>query len=300
VNFATDEVCIGRGLAAIRSGSEVNRDFLFYQLLHLQPKIAGKEGAVFASINKSEIEALPLAFAPLPEQRRIVRILDEAFAGLATAKANAEKNLLNARALFDSHIRSVFSQRREGWLEKPLGEICEYVNGKAHEQCIDENGEFIVVNSKFISSEGEVLKKSSRALLLLRPGDIAMVLSDVPNGHALAKCYLVQEANIYTLNQRICSIRSGRFHTKFLFYQLNRNKHFLRLDNGENQTNMRLNQVLSCPLFVPPMAEQETLAANLDAMLEETQRLENVYRQKLAALDEFKKSLLHQAFSGEL
>jgi type I restriction enzyme S subunit len=99
VNFATDEVCIGRGLAAIRSKGELDREFLFYQLLHLQPEIAGKEGAVFASINKSEIAALPIVFVPLPEQKRIVGILDETFEGIATAKANAEKNLQNARSL---------------------------------------------------------------------------------------------------------------------------------------------------------------------------------------------------------
>jgi len=127
-----------------------------------------------------------------------------------------------------------------------------------------------------------------------------MVLSDVPNGKALAKCYLVEEPNTYTLNQRICLIRSTQFHTKFLFYQLNRNKHFLAFDNGENQTNMRLNQVLSCPLFVPPIAEQESIAATLDAISEENQRLESIYQQKLAALEALKKSLLHQAFSGQL
>ncbi|HOC70517.1 MAG TPA: restriction endonuclease subunit S, partial [Candidatus Hydrogenedentes bacterium] len=107
VNFATEEICIGRGLAAIRSGSKVNRDFLFYQLLYIQPDIAGKEGAVFASINKSEIEALPLFYVPLPEQRRIVGILNEAFDAIAKAKANAEKNLQNARELFESHLNEV-------------------------------------------------------------------------------------------------------------------------------------------------------------------------------------------------
>jgi len=127
-----------------------------------------------------------------------------------------------------------------------------------------------------------------------------MVLSDVPNGKALAKCYLVEKADTYTLNQRICVIRSARFHTRFLFYQLNRNRHFLAFDNGENQTNLRLNQVLSCPLFVPAISEQESIAATLDDMSEETQRLASIYQQKLAALDELKKSLLHQAFSGAL
>jgi restriction endonuclease S subunit len=127
-----------------------------------------------------------------------------------------------------------------------------------------------------------------------------MVLSDVPNGKALAKCFLIEEADTYTLNQRICLIRSQNFHTKFLFYQLNRNRHFLSFDNGENQTNLRLNQVLSCPLFLPPSPEHETIAENLDAMLGETQRLESIYQQKRSALEALKKSLLHQAFTGAI
>src|SRR3989338_93760 len=246
------------------------------------------------------LKEIQITLPPLPEQQRIVGLLDEAFEGIATAKANAEKNLQNARALFESQHNSIFTKRREGWGEKPLGEVCKYVNGKAHEQCIDKDGRFIVINSKFISTEGEILKRSNDALLLLKPGDIAMVLSDVPNGKALAKCFLVEEANTYTLNQRICLLRSTKFHTKFLFYQINRNRHFLSFDNGENQTNLRLNQVLSCPLFLPPLAEQETIADNLDALSEETQRLAHRYERKLAALEALKKSLLHQAFTGDL
>ena len=235
-------------------------------------------GAAIKRIILRDIKLAPISLPPLPEQHRIVGILDEAFDGLATAKANAEKNLQNARALFESYLHAIFTKCREGWVEKQLGDVCEYINGKAHEQCIDQNGLFIVINSKFISSEGEVFKKSKRALLLLRSGDIAMVLSDVPNGKALAKCYLVEKPNTYTLNQRICVIRSTQFHTKFLFYQLNRHRHFLAIDNGENQTNMRLNQVLSCSLFLPPISEQESIAAQLDAMSEATQRLESIYQ----------------------
>lgn len=126
-----------------------------------------------------------------------------------------------------------------------------------------------------------------------------MVLSDVPKGKALAKCFLVEEANTYTLNQRICLIRSKHFYTKFLFHQLNRNRHFLGFDNGENQTNLRLNQVLSCPLSLPPLVEQEAIAHELDAMAEQTQRLASVYERKLTALDALKKSLLRQAFTGQ-
>lgn len=147
VNFATEQACIGRGLAAIRSGTELDRNFLFYQLLHLQPEIAGREGAVFASINKAEIEALPIAFAPPAEQRRIVGILDEAFAGIATAKANAEKNLQNARALFESHLQSVYTERE--WVLRTLEEVCVIGDGNhssnypKKEELVDEGIPFI-------------------------------------------------------------------------------------------------------------------------------------------------------------
>ena len=268
--------------------------FFYYHLLF------SDVGSLGYSRHYRLLKELSIVLPPLSEQRRIVGILDEAFAAIAAARANTEKNLQNARALFESHIHSVFTQRHKDWIEKPLGEVCEYLNGKAHEQCIDKDGRFIVINSKFISSEGAVFKKSNEALLLLQPGDIAMVLSDVPNGKALAKCFLVEEANTYTLNQRICLIRSKKFHTKFLFYQLNRNKHFLAFDNGENQTNMRLNQILECPLFLPSITEQENIAARLDDLREETQHLEFIYQQKLDALEALKKSLLNQAFTGEL
>jgi type I restriction enzyme S subunit len=276
-------------------------------LFHLMTSDAYKDFIAELSdgvnINNLKFDDLRKFAVPHPspgEQQRIVGILDEAFEGITTAKANAEKNRQNARALFDSYHYSLFALMRDGWSEKPLGEVCEYVNGKAHEQCIDKEGRYIVINSKFISSDGEVFKRSDEALLLLHPGDIAMVLSDVPNGKALAKCFLVEDADTYTLNQRICLIRSNKFHTKFLFYQLNRNKHFLAFDNGENQTNMRLNQVLSCPLFLPPIPEQEIIAARLDSIKEETQRLEAIYQQKLEALETLKKSLLDQAFTGNL
>jgi type I restriction enzyme S subunit len=246
------------------------------------------------------LKEIQISLPALPEQKRIVGLLDEAFEGIATAHANAETNLQSARALFESFHDSVFSRKHENWAEKTLGEVCEYANGKAHEQCIDKDGRFFVINSKFISTDGEVFKQSHEALLLLQPDDIAMVLSDVPNGKALAKCFLVEEADTYTLNQRICLIRSTTFHTKFLFYQINRNKHFLSFNNGENQTNLRLNQVLSCPLFLPPLVEQKAIADKLDAMSEETQRLASIYERKLAALEALTKSLLHQAFTGEL
>ena len=150
------------------------------------------------------------------------------------------------------------------WEVKTLGESCEFYNGKAHENHIDDRGDFTVVNSKFISSDGTKGKKTMHNLFPLYKNDIAMVMSDVPKGKALAKCYLIEEDNKYSLNQRICVIRSNKFDIKFLYYHLNRHPYLLSFDNGENQTNLRKNDILKCPLCIPPLAEQKRIVAILD------------------------------------
>lgn len=145
-----------------------------------------------------------------------------------------------------------------------LGKSCEFFNGKAHEKSIDEKGKYIVVNSKFISSEGKSFKRTNEQMFPLYKGDIVMVMSDVPNGKALAKCFIIDKDDTYSLNQRICCIRSKEFDTKYLYYQLNRHEHFLAFNNGENQTNLRKDDILACPLIKPSMEEQERMVAELD------------------------------------
>ena len=107
------------------------KDFLFYQLLSKQNEIKGNEGAVFASINKAQIENLEISLPPLPEQKRIVVILDEAFAGISLAVANAEKNLANARELFESYLNNVFTQKGDGWEETSLCDEIDLLTGFA-------------------------------------------------------------------------------------------------------------------------------------------------------------------------
>lgn len=145
-----------------------------------------------------------------------------------------------------------------------LGKSCEFFNGKAHEKSIDENGNYIVVNSKFISQEGRVVKRTKEQMFPLYKGDIVMVMSDVPNGKALAKCFIIDKDDTYSLNQRICCIRSKEFDVKYLYYQLNRHEHFLAFNNGENQTNLRKDDILDCPLIKPSMEEQKRMVAELD------------------------------------
>ena len=134
------------------------------------------------------------------------------------------------------------------WKAPKLSEISNFENGKAHEQFIDDKGDYIVVNSKFISQDGRVAKYSKENLSPLAKGDIAIVMSDIPNGKALAKCFSVDEENRYTLNQRIGCIKPfEEIDNDFLFYKLNRNKYFLSFDSGSGQAKISLFFKLVCP-----------------------------------------------------
>lgn len=162
------------------------------------------------------------------------------------------------------------------WSVAPLGARVDFLNGKAHEHLISPDGTFIVVNSKFISSNAQVIKFSNQALSIARRNDILIVMSDVPNGQAIAKCFNVGVDSLYTVNQRIGIIRSRSDCSRFLFYQLNRNLFYLAFDDGVKQTNLRKQDVLACPIVFPPLAEQEAIAEALsdaDAWIESLEQL---------------------------
>lgn len=126
-----------------------------------------------------------------------------------------------------------FKSFNDNWEERKLSDIANYRNGKAHEQYIDMNGIYTVVNSKFISTNGKVKKFSNKPIELLKKGEIAFVLSDVPKGKALAKAYLIDSDNKYSLNQRIAGITpSSDINSYFLYVLMNRNRYFLKFDDG--------------------------------------------------------------------
>lgn len=300
INVAQQEVCIGRGLAAIRAGSEIDNGFLWYALLWLQPKIVGNAGAVFPSINKKQIEALPIPLPPLEEQKRIVVVLDQAFAVLDRARALAEANLADAEELKATAPRLLLDEVDEGWEQTTIGQSCEFYNGKAHEKDIDEAGEFVVVNSKFISTEGKVRKYTDKQMFPLEADDIVMVMSDVPKGKALAKCYVIEQDNLYSLNQRICCIKSNKFVTNFLYHQINRNPYLLAFDNKGSQANLRKAEILSCPLWLPPYEQQAAISNAMSNFLAACRNLTAASQRKLADIEVLRQSILQKAFSGGL
>ena len=157
-----------------------------------------------------------------------------------------------------------FPEFTEEWENHVLQDTVTFSNGKAHENCVNEDGDYILVNSKFVSTNGQIQKRVTSQLSPLCKSQFVMVMSDLPNGKALAKCYYIEEDNKFTLNQRICSFsaKNGNI-SKFLMYQINRNKYYMRFDDGINQTNLKKNEVLSCPVFIPSIKEQEKIATLL-------------------------------------
>ena len=152
------------------------------------------------------------------------------------------------------------------WELVALKEVADFANGKAHEDSVSEDGKYILINSKFISTEGKVKKYTDKQLSPLYKNQIVMVMSDLPNGKALAKCYYINEDDKYTLNQRICSLTPTCCDSRFLLYQINRNKYYLRFDDGVYQTNLKKGEVLNCPVYLPSSNEQQKISALLSLL----------------------------------
>jgi type I restriction enzyme S subunit len=303
--FAGRDLFTNEAIAAltIKNEREIDNKFL-YKYLSFYDWEKAAEGDVKVkgkTLNKSKLKEIEVIFPnSLVAQERIVSHLDRAFAAIDQAKANADKNLQNAKELFESYLRKVLDELALEYNQTTLGASCKFFNGKAHEKEIDIAGDYIVVNSKFISSEGETIKKTANQMFPLFTNDIVMVMSDVPNGKALAKCAIIDVDNLYSLNQRICCIRSDNYDTKFLYYQLNRHPYLLAYNNGENQTNLRKGDILNTPLTLPEIKVQRAVASKLDEVKGQAKQLENTYQKKVNDLEELKRSILEKAFKGEL
>lgn len=183
----------------------------------------------------------------------------------------------------------------EDWNIDTIGNISNFRNGVAHEKFIDPDGKYIAVNSRFISTEGEVVKRTKELRNAASKNEILMVMSDVPNGRAIAKCFLVPKDNVYSVNQRICALSIINDNPKYIFYQLNRNPYYLAFDDGVKQTNLRRQDVLDCPLAIPSIEEQTVIANALTDTDNLIQSLEKLIAKKQA----IKTGTMQQLLTGK-
>lgn len=306
------EKCLAGGDIVVLKHKQ-NPKYLSYVLSTTSAQAQKSKGKVKSKVVHSSVPAIKDIVIPVPPmevQAEIVKILDEYSTSVTALQQELEKELTARKKqyeyyrdlLLDFGVRGGATSECE-W--RTLGELVDFRNGKGHEKDIVSFGDYIVVNSKFISTQGQVVKYSDKQICPLYIDDILMVMSDLPNGRALAKCYLVSEDNRFTLNQRI-----GCFHVKnedtiltmFLFYVLNRNKQLLKYDNCVDQTNLKKNDILNIVIPVPPIEEQERIVNILDrfdklcndiseglpAEIEARRKQYEYYRDKLLSFEERK------------
>lgn len=162
--------------------------------------ISRTSGANYPAVREDDVKGYSIPIPPLPEQEKIVAELD-CLSGIIEKK---KQQLKEYDALAQSIFYEMFGNpidNEKGWDNNTIGNIANFYNGAAHEGNISENGKYCVVNSKFVSTNGLVRKYCDSQILPLYKNDIVMVMSDVPNGKTLAKCYIVEENDTYTLNQ---------------------------------------------------------------------------------------------------
>lgn len=297
----------------IKPGPQLLREYLLYWFLadSTMDRInATCTGTRMPRADMNEVLAFDFPLPPLPEQQRIVGILDEAFEGIATAKANAEKNLQNARALFESHLQSVFTQCGEGWVETTVGQQVRFIDYRGKTPVKTESGIRLItaknVKMGFLKATPmEFIAPDSYEAWMTRGipcmGDVVFT-TEAP----LANVAQLNTEERVAFAQRIIIMQSdaSKLDSTFLKYLLLSQPVQQRIQakgTGATVKGIKASLLRTIEISFPKsIAIQREIVAKFDALRAETQRLESVYQRKLDALEELKKSLLHQAFSGQL
>lgn len=315
IGFTNQDVCFGNKLFALVSNKNVDSKYVYYYYFtssfqkHFSTEMAGIIGGV--SMNKFKDIEIPLP--PLPEQQRIVSILEEAFAAIAKAKANAEQNLKNAKELFESYLQGVFEKRGDGWEERTFEEMadekCTLSYGIVQPGEEFENGLPVIrptdLTSRYIKVEGlkridpkladgyKRTKLIGDELLLCVRGTTGVVSIATPE---------LKDANV---TRGIVPIRFNPkiLNQEFGYYLLISNyvqKQIRAKTYGAALMQINIGDLRKILTPYPPLKEQQTIVRQLDALRVETQKLEAVYQKKIDDLEELKKSILQRAFAGEL
>ncbi len=305
----TEPMATNQGCKGLVPRSRIDHKFLYYYLGSIVELLNDLgTGATFKELSGGKLKEVPVPVPPLPEQRRIVAILDEAFEAIATATANTEKNLQNAREVFTSRVERVFSGQEAGWRQVALESIGVTQTGSTPKSSEPDNlgnylpfvkpGDFNRDGSITFDNEG-LSEIGARKARRVAANSALMVCIGATIGKAG-----FSEREIAT-NQQINSwTPTTETSAKFIYYQMTTSDFQRRVRQGAGQATLPIinkSKWSALTVVVPrTLDEQLKIVSDLDAVLAESMNLEAIYGQKLTALDELKKSLLHQAFTGQL
>ena len=312
----TDDVLHNQRIGRVKFLNDgIDKRFVYYFMMsdrYLQSIKISATGTMVKHTAPGRILDNEILLPPLAEQQRIVGLLDEAFEGLATAKANAEKNLQNARALFESHLQSVFTQRGLGWVDTALGGVCGFVRGpfggSLKKSIFVADGYAVYEQQHAIYDQFDDVRyfideakfKEMKRFELL-PDDLIMSCSGTMGRVAIVP----KDIKRGIINQALLKLTpSSKILNTFLksWMESEAFQDALKEYSGgaaiQNVASVKILKEIKVPL--PSMSDQKRVVEELDDLREETQRLARLYERKHAALEALKKSLLHQAFTGAL
>lgn len=279
--MATNQGCKG-----LVPGAGLEHKFLYYFLLGSVDLLQSLgTGATFKELSGGKLKEIAIPVPPLPEQRRIVAILDKAFAAIATAKANTEKNLQNARVLFQCRPPLVEAKK------VLLGDLVDIKTGKLDANAAVDSGKY-----PFFTCSREIYAIDDFAFdceAVLLAGNNAV--GDFNVKHYKGKFNAYQRTYVITVN------RQRRILYRFLYFQILKSLAKLKAQSvGVGTKFLKLGIVKGMEIELPDLAEQQHLVSILDGVREQTDRLESICHRKAGALEDLKRSLLHKAFSGAL
>ncbi|WP_268034016.1 restriction endonuclease subunit S [Algoriphagus sp. PAP.12] len=298
----------GGFMGQITPKQKLDSKFLFYLMISDEYKkfIKGlSDGANINNLKFGDLGQFEIPLPPLQEQQRIVSILDECFAAIDQAKANAEQNLKNAKELFESYLQGVFEKKGDGWEEKTLGEFCVFTQGiqrdvKLQSETKGENQvRFLRIVDFTQGNEPPRYIDFPGDKYILNTEDISLVRYGASTGFVCRGLEGALANNLF----RVIPKSKKEITNDFLFIYLNSpvfQNVIKESMNGAAMPAISFGLIKDIPFPVISIEEQQIIVRQLDTLRAETQKLEEIYQQKLADLEELKKSVLEKAFNGEL
>lgn len=310
------EAATNQAVCGVYPNENILPEYLYYFFLnHKEILVSQAVGNAQPNISQQKIKNTAIFLPPIPEQKRIVAILDQAFAQIEQARAKTEQNLKNARELFESYLQQVFSQRGEGWVETNLGKEVELTTGfafKSKDYVTHANsihlirGDNVVQgnlrwdgvkrwpNDKFEGYEKYLLAKNDIVL--------AMDRTWVKAGMKYAKISNLDLPAF--LVQRVARLRClNSLDPDYLYYLIGSKlfeKYVLSIQTGLGVPHISGKQIQSFNFARPDIDQQQSALRTINQLAQKASRLTEIYQRKLEDLDQLQNSVLQKAFSGEL
>ena len=272
-------------------------------------------GMTVPKLNQEKMRSIKIPIPPLTEQQRIVSILDETFSSIEQAKENLQRNLQNAKELFQSELNSIFTNKGKGWEEKKLSDLFSIKHGFAFKgEFFSDKGDYVLLTPGNFYEKGGYRDRGDKQKYyigdipndyILQNNDLLIAMTEQAAG-LLGSPLIVPESDTFLHNQRLGLFiyNDGvKMNPKFLFHLFNTFRiRFLihKSASGVKVRHTSPSKVLEINVNIPNLEIQQKIVQQLDKLSAETKRLEAMYQQKLDALEELKKSILQKAFSGEL